>query len=116
MKYLLTLIILIVGAAGVNAQTTGKAKQVGQRKTQMNKQEKKRIQRGTGHYHGSRDTTPGSPMGTGGTGGDMSGSPAASAIETDDQTSKAEAGRDSTNNTGTADRTTSDTTQKNAPL
>jgi hypothetical protein len=47
-------------------------------------------QRGTGQYHRSRDTTPGSPMGTGGAGGgEMAGSPAGSAIETKDQTEKA---------------------------
>jgi hypothetical protein len=41
-------------------------------------------------HHGPKDVTPGSPVGTGGAGGgDMSGSPAGSAIETRDQTDKA---------------------------
>lgn len=93
-----------------NAQTSGGTNQSGaQKKSQLNKQEKKRIQRGSGLYHGSKDTTAGSPMGTGGAGGDMSGSPAGSAIETDDQTNKADAGRDSTGKmgetTGTVDST-----------
>ncbi len=38
-------------------------------------------------------------MGTGGAGGDMSGSPAGSAIETDDQTSKAQVQQDSSKST-----------------
>lgn len=74
---------MFAGIAKANAQTTGGTTTAAQKKTQINKQEKKRIQRGTGQYYGSKDTTPGSPMGTGGAGGDnMSGSPAASANET----------------------------------
>lgn len=97
MKYLLTLTVFITLASVSNAQTGGGTKQTGnQRRQQINKREKKRLQRGTGHYYGNKDTTPGSPMGTGGAGGDMSGSPAGSAIETDDQTSKAEIGREGT--------------------
>lgn len=92
MKYIVMLFILILAITEAKAQTTGGTK-TGQQKTQISKQEKKRLQRGTGQYYGSKDTTPRSPMGTGGAGGDMSGSPAASAIETDDQTSKADAQR-----------------------
>ena len=45
--------------------------------------------RGTGQYHGSKDTTPGSPMGTGGAGGnELSGSPAGSASESAIQAEK----------------------------
>lgn len=88
------LIILTAGISAVNAQTTGNGNSAGHRKTQTTKQGTNRQQRGSGQYHGSKDTTPGSPMGTGGAGGDMSGSPAASAIETDDQTSKAEVKND----------------------
>lgn len=95
MRYLLMLIILIGGTGFANAQTTGAGKTGGNKKTQTTRQTKAAQQRGSGQYHGSRDTTPGSPMGTGGAGGDMSGSPAGSAIATDDQTSKAEVTRDS---------------------
>jgi hypothetical protein len=64
---------------------TKQAGQNKQRKTQTTAQ-----QRGTGQYYGSRDTTPGSPMGTGGAGGgEMAGFPAGSPIETKDQTEKA---------------------------
>lgn len=64
---------------------TKKTVQSTQRKVQTTAQH-----RGTGQYHGARDTTPGSPMGTGGAGGgEMAGSPAGSAIETKDQTEKA---------------------------
>ncbi len=102
MRYLLIIIILIAGTEFSIAQTTATTNSAGNRKTQAAKQATTRKQRGTGQYHGSRDTTPGSPMGTGGAGGgEMSGSPAASAIATDDQTSKAEGLQDTSN--GTAD-------------
>src|SRR4051794_17313772 len=108
MKYILTLILVISLAVKSNAQTgDGTTQNTGQKGQQINKQEKKRLQRGTGQYHSNKDTTPGSPMGTGGTGGDMSGSPAGSAIETDDQTSKVEAGTDSTSTTVDSSATTS---------
>lgn len=103
MKYLLVLIILTAAISDTNAQTT-----TGQKKTQITKQEKKRIKRGTGQYYGSKDTTPGSPMGTGGAGGDMSGSPQASANETHED---AEIKSDSSDNgQGTANM--NGTTQK----
>lgn len=93
MRYLLIIIILIAGTEFSNAQTSGSTNSSGNKKRQAMKLS--REQRGTGQYHGSRDTTPGSPMGTGGAGGgEMSGSPAGSAIETDDQTSKADTNRD----------------------
>ena len=93
MRYLLIIIILIAGTEFSNAQTPGSTNSSANKKRQATKLS--REQRGTGQYHGSRDTTPGSPMGTGGAGGgEMSGSPAGSAIETNDQTSKAEANRD----------------------
>ncbi|WP_018611941.1 hypothetical protein [Segetibacter koreensis] len=50
-------------------------------------------------------------MGTGGAGGDMSGSPAASAIETNDQTSKADVNKDSNNAVGDTS-SINDTTQQ----
>ena len=93
MRYVLIVIILIAGTDLLNAQTGGNTNSSGNKKRQATNLS--RQQRGTGQYHGSRDTTPGSPMGTGGAGGgEMSGSPAGSAIETNDQTSKAEANRD----------------------
>jgi hypothetical protein len=80
MKYLLILLMSFSFTVSSYAQT-------GKKTTTKTS---KRVQRGTGQYHGSRDTTPGSPMGTGGSGGDdMSGSPAGSAIETKDQTEAA---------------------------
>jgi hypothetical protein len=80
MKYLLILLISFSCAVSSQAQT-------GKKTTTKTS---KRAERGTGQYHGGRDTTPGSPMGTGGSGGDdMSGSPAGSAIETKDQTEAA---------------------------
>lgn len=85
MKYILLVCLLVSShlMAGAQDKTTTT------RKTQ-NAGQKARIQRGSGQYHGSKDTTPGSPMGTGGAGGqEMAGSPAGSAIETDDQTAKA---------------------------
>lgn len=93
MRYLLIVIILIAGTDLLNAQTGGNTNSSGNRKRQA--ANLSRQQRGTGQYHGNRDTTPGSPMGTGGAGGgEMSGSPAGSAIETKDQTSKAETSHD----------------------
>lgn len=93
------LIIFTACISAANAQTKGNGNSAGNRKTQTARQGIKRQQRGSGQYHGSRDTTPGSPMGTGGAGGDMSGSPAGSAIETDDQTSKAQVQQDSSKST-----------------
>lgn len=101
MRYLLMLIIFVAANIAVTAQTTAGANNSGQKRT--TKKITARQQRGTGQYHGSRDTTPGSPVGTGGAGGDMSGSPAGSAIETDDQTNKAEVEKDTiTNSQSTA--------------
>lgn len=98
MRYMLMLIVFAGAITLANAQTTGSGNAsgnaTGNKKSQAAKQAATRKQRGTGQYHGNRDTTPGSPMGTGGAGGDMSGSRAASAIETDDQTSKADVKQD----------------------
>lgn len=98
MKHLLMLMLFAAITTGVNAQTTDGAKSGStQKRTKITKREKKRLQRGTGQYYGSRDTTPGSPMGTGGAGGDnMSGSQAASAIETAARSDSADAQSDST--------------------
>src|SRR4051794_24560024 len=89
MKSLLMLCILLLSLNATKAQTAG-ATTANQKKSQIKKQGKKPIKKGNGQYYGSKDTTPGSPVGTGGAGGDMSGSPAASAIETDDQAIKAD--------------------------
>jgi len=94
MKSLLILCILLLSFTITKAQTAGGTTAT-QKKSQINKQEKKRVQRGTGQYYGSKDTTPGSPVGTGGAGGDMSGSPAGSAIQTDDQAIKADVNKNS---------------------
>ena len=85
MKYLIIAGLFLTITATTEAQTKTKTTtQTTQRKTTTAQQ------RGTGQYHGARDTTPGSPMGTGGAGGgEMAGSPAGSAIETKDQTQKA---------------------------
>lgn len=101
MRYLSMLIIFIAGSTIINAQTPTGTNNSGQRKTQT-KKASVRQQKGRGLYHGSRDTTPGSPMGTGGAGGDMSGSPAGSAIETNDQTDKAEVQKDTTTTNDTS--------------
>ena len=98
MKQLLILITFIAGAVAVNAQTVSGSGTSRQKKIVPSAEDSARKQRGTGQTYGSRDTTPGSPMGTGGAGGDMSGSPAASAIETDDQTSKAMVQKDTVAN------------------
>ena len=99
MNNLLKLMLFVAITAGVNALTTDGVKTAnGQKKTKITKREKKRLQRGTGQYYGSKDTTPGSPMGTGGAGGDnMSGSQAASAIETAARSDSADAQSDSAN-------------------
>ncbi len=86
------LIIFIMGHSCIIAQTPADTNTAAKKK--MLNSKKARQQRGTGQYYGSKDTTPGSPMGTGGAGGDMSGSPAGSAMETDDQTDKAEVQKD----------------------
>lgn len=94
MKYLLMLSISIMGISIVNAQTSRGTNTSAQKTIPPPRKASARQQRGSGQYHGSRDTTPGSPMGTGGAGGDMSGSSAGSAIETDDQTSNAQVQKD----------------------
>jgi hypothetical protein len=83
MKYILILSIFMGSALLGNAQAgssggNGRA-QGGKTSTSL----KSAAQlRGSGQYHGSKDTTPGSPMGTGGAGGSgMNGSPAGSASE-----------------------------------
>ena len=90
MKYLLTLIVAVIFFTATNAQTSGGANASAQRRIPPPKKANARQQRGSGQYHGNRDTTPGSPMGTGGAGGDMSGS----AIETDDQTNNVQTPND----------------------
>ena len=95
MKYLLMLTIFITAFATVNAQTSGGTSGSAQKKILPPKKATARQLRGTGQYYGSKDTTPGSPMGTGGAGGDMSGSPAGSALETDDKATNAQARKDS---------------------
>ena len=86
MKYLLILGAFLATGLFVNAQSSG-----GQSSNGNAKGKKTAAQtRGTGQYHGSKDTTPGSPMGTGGAGGSgMSGSPAGSASQSALQKSKA---------------------------
>jgi len=122
MRYLLMLIAFAAIVSTADAQTTG-GTATGQNKTPVSKPEKKRIQRGTGQYYGNKDTTPGSPVGTGGAGGDMSGSPAASAIATDDEATKADVNKDTSARAGgttnatskgsTIKKTRSTTTPKN---
>jgi len=111
MKYLLLIGFLITGNVVVNAQnkTTTTTKTTHTR-------DSARIQRGSGQYHGGRDTTPGSPMGTGGAGGsEMAGSPAGSAIETDDQTTKANNHQSTTTKKKTTRKTTSQTSTNATP-
>ena len=105
------LIIFITAGITVTAQTAPGTNNPSQKRT--TKKITARQQKGSGQYYGSRDTTPGSPMGTGGAGGDMSGSPAASAIETDDQTNKAEVEKDTiTNSQSTAVRKATNSKKK----
>jgi hypothetical protein len=90
MKTLLIAVALTISTLTLEAQANG-GNNGGQAKPGTQTKKTAGQQRGTGKIYGARDTTPGSPMGTGGAGGeDMSGSPAGSAIETKDQTSKAE--------------------------
>jgi len=112
MRYLLMLIIFIAGQSIIIAQTPANKNTAGQKKILNSK--KARQQRGTGQYYGSKDTTPGSPMGTGGAGGDMSGSPAGSAIETDDQTDKAEVQKDTAASQSTDVKKTTNKKRKTA--
>jgi len=85
MKVILSICLLFAGTMMAEAQTPAKT-------TKTYVRPSARVQRGSGISHGSKDTTPGSPMGTGGAGGqEMSGSPAGSAIETGDQTEQAKA-------------------------
>jgi hypothetical protein len=80
------------GANRSNASATGKARSTNKG---ANGNHYGQATKGSGRtpvaqYHGPKNVTPGSPVGTGGAGGgDMSGSPAGSQIETKDQTSKA---------------------------
>ena len=85
--------LFMASSALVNAQTPGTGQRTGSATSASGGTKKQQANRPT-QSHGSRDTTPGSPMGTGGAGGgDMSGSPAGSAIQTHDQTDKANANR-----------------------
>ena len=91
MKYILIISIIVVNALLADAQTGGGGNSRAQTgKTTVNKSAAQ--QRGTGQYHGSKDTTPGSPMGTGGAGGnEMSGSPSGSAAKSAIPQQKADA-------------------------
>ena len=85
--------LLIGSSTLLSAQTIGPGQKTGSATSASNGTSKQKSSSPT-QSHGSRDTTPGSPMGTGGAGGgDMSGSPAGSAIQTHDQTDKANANR-----------------------
>ena len=107
MKYLLLCGMFVAATTFSEAQTKA-TKQNKQSKVQTTPQ-----QRGTGQYHGARDTTPGSPMGTGGAGGgEMSGSPAGSAIETRDQTEKAKVKPDTQQARGAIRKTNTSTKKK----
>lgn len=112
MKYLFIVIAFTGGIITLNAQTTRNSNSAGSRKTQTSGQGTNGQQKGNGQYHGSRDTTPGSPMGTGGAGGDMSGSPAASAIETDDQTVKAQVKQDTSEGAAAVKKSTTRKTKQ----
>lgn len=98
MKWILAVFIMIAFSIDTRSQVTTGVNQPARSSKKLLSERKAAAgakQRGSGQYHGSRDTTPGSPMGTGGTGeGDMSGSPAASEIETKDQTTKAAVSKD----------------------
>jgi len=80
MKRLILFSVLTTFLVASHAQT-GKTGTPGRKSTIL--------ARGTGQYHGSKDTTPGSPMGTGGAGGnEMSGSQKGSAAESSLQAAK----------------------------
>jgi hypothetical protein len=99
MKNLLILGMLLGSALLADAQKAqGTAAQAGKNNGTVKKTSAE--VRGSGQYHGSKDTTPGSPMGTGGAGGgEMSGSPAGSASKAAMSQSRADAQRsDSGNN------------------
>ncbi len=95
MKYLLMLTTLLFVSIFVEAQTGGAVRlRRSVNKKAANDSNVNQANQGSVPYHGSKDTTPGSPMGTGGAGGgDMSGSSAGSAIGTQEQ-----AGSNKTNN------------------
>lgn len=82
MKYFLVLSIFIGSALLTNAQSASVGTSEKQHKTRSQGRKSAAPISGRGLYHGSKDTTPGSPMGTGGAGGEgLSGSPAGSASE-----------------------------------
>jgi hypothetical protein len=92
MKYVLIAAGLLFGTANLQAQTAGTGQKTGGATSSSSNTSKGKTSAGNNipQSHGSKDLTPGSPVGTGGAGGgDMSGSPAGSAIQTKDQTSKA---------------------------
>jgi len=93
MKYMIIFSIFIGSVLLTSAQSSvggNTTRQTGKANTQAKKSAAQL--RGSGQYHGSKDTTPGSPMGTGGAGGnEMAGSPAGSASETAVQSGKANA-------------------------
>ncbi len=92
MKYVIIAAGLLFATANLQAQTAGTGQKTGGATSSSSNTSKGKTSAGNNipQSHGSKDLTPGSPVGTGGAGGgDMSGSPAGSAIETKDQTSKA---------------------------
>ncbi len=94
MKYILIAAGLLFGTANLHAQTVGSGQRTGGATSPSPNTTSGKGNTSAGRniprLHGPRDVTPGSPVGTGGAGGgDMSGSPAGSAIETKDQTNKA---------------------------
>ena len=94
MKYVLIAAGLLFGTASLDAQTVGTGQRTGGATSPSSNTTGGKSNTGAGknipQSHGPRDLTPGSPVGTGGAGGgDMSGSPAGSAVQTKDQTSKA---------------------------
>jgi len=90
MKQALMVPFLLLFSIAVDAQTSGSGtgtSQGGKAGAQVKKGTTPA--KGATEYHGSKDTTPGSPMGTGGAGGnEMSGSPKGSAAESAIQSTK----------------------------
>jgi hypothetical protein len=101
MKILITTAAIIFATTVASAQTAGTGQRTGSATSQPNGGSSRNSaadQKGTTgkkqiipKSHGPKDVTPGSPVGTGGAGeGNLAGSPAGSAVQTNDQTEKAE--------------------------
>jgi len=90
MKQLIIGTFLVALALHSNSQTTGGNTGTAQSGKTSSQTKKPNYQvKGATQYHGSKDTTPGSPMGTGGAGGnEMSGSTKGSASESAMQSTK----------------------------